>query len=48
MSLRLRLFGHAFFTNLGLGAASGLLAGVSFALTAVVFVSNDSLYSVAS
>ncbi|KIM78350.1 hypothetical protein PILCRDRAFT_11327 [Piloderma croceum F 1598] len=30
------LFGHAFFTNLGLGAGSGLLAGVSFALMAVV------------
>jgi hypothetical protein len=44
MSRYLRLFGHAFFTNLGLGGGSGLLAGVSFALTAVFFVSNHPLF----
>jgi MFS transporter, DHA1 family, multidrug resistance protein len=44
MSLYLRLFGHAFFTDLGLGAGSGLFPGVSFALTAVFFVSNDPLF----
>jgi hypothetical protein len=34
-----RLFGHAFFTNLGLGPGSAVLAGISFALIAVFFVS---------
>jgi MFS transporter, DHA1 family, multidrug resistance protein len=35
-----RLFGHAFFENIGLGPGSALLAGISFALIAVFFVSN--------
>ena len=35
-----RIFGTAFFKNLGLGPASGLLAGVSFVLIAVYFVSG--------
>ncbi len=33
------LFGHAFFTNLGLGPASAILAGISFALMPVFAVS---------
>ena len=33
------LFGHAFFTNLGLGPASAILAGISFALMIVFAVS---------
>lgn len=32
------LFGHAFFTNLGLGGGSGLLAGISFGLMIVFAV----------
>jgi hypothetical protein len=35
-----RLFSHAFFENIGLGPGSALLAGISFALIAVFFVSN--------
>jgi len=35
-----RLFGHAFFENIGLGPGSALLAGISFVLIAVFFVSN--------
>ncbi len=37
------LFGHAFFTNLGLGGGSGLLAGLSFLMMPFYYVSTYSL-----